>query len=67
MTKLGLSAVPFLPYMFDKPVEQAVEYSFHTAFKYFGGDEAVGHSKPTGREQNLEDSNKARKLEHKEL
>jgi len=29
---LGLAAVPFLPFMFDKPVEIAVEKVFETAF-----------------------------------
>ena len=67
MSKLGLAAVPFLPYMFDKPVEEAVEYTFHSAFKYFGGEEAVGHAHAIGREQKLEDQNKARKIQQKEL
>ncbi|RMD41678.1 hypothetical protein DV735_g3451, partial [Chaetothyriales sp. CBS 134920] len=39
---LGLAAVPALPYMFDKPVENAVEYTFYHAFKAIGGDSAVG-------------------------
>jgi mitochondrial fission process protein 1 len=34
---LGLSVVPFLPAIFDKPVEDAVEWSFHKAFETFGG------------------------------
>ncbi|OCK93322.1 uncharacterized protein K441DRAFT_661615 [Cenococcum geophilum 1.58] len=38
---LGLAAVPFLPYIFDKPVEEAVEWTFHKAFETFGGPEAV--------------------------
>lgn len=46
---LGLSAVPFLPYIFDEPVEHAVEWTFHQAFKAIGGEEAVGHRPPTGR------------------
>ncbi|PFH60044.1 hypothetical protein XA68_11528 [Ophiocordyceps unilateralis] len=34
---LGLAVVPFLPRLFDKPVEQAVEWTFHKAFETFGG------------------------------
>ncbi|KAF2721943.1 hypothetical protein K431DRAFT_198221, partial [Polychaeton citri CBS 116435] len=37
---LGLAAVPALPYMFDKPVEEATEYIFHKAFQAIGGPEA---------------------------
>lgn len=51
---LGLAAVPALPYMFDKPVEEAVEWIFHKGFETFGGKEAVGDSPSTGREQQLE-------------
>ncbi|KAL1954413.1 hypothetical protein VTO42DRAFT_1183 [Malbranchea cinnamomea] len=36
---LGLSVVPFLPYVFDKPVEHAVKWSFNHAFRYIGGAE----------------------------
>ena len=39
---LGLAAVPFLPFVFDKPVENAVEYTFHAAYRAVGGPEAVG-------------------------
>ncbi|RMZ76682.1 hypothetical protein DV738_g4836, partial [Chaetothyriales sp. CBS 135597] len=39
---LGLAAVPALPYMFDKPVEDAVEFTFYNAFKAIGGEGAVG-------------------------
>ncbi|RMZ80187.1 hypothetical protein DV737_g3076, partial [Chaetothyriales sp. CBS 132003] len=39
---LGLAVVPALPYMFDKPVEDAVEFTFYEAFKAIGGDSAVG-------------------------
>ena len=42
--QLGLAAVPFLPFMFDKPVEVAVGWSFHKAFETLGGPEAVRHS-----------------------
>ncbi|CZS91346.1 uncharacterized protein RCO7_01578 [Rhynchosporium graminicola] len=51
---LGLAAVPALPYMFDKPVEEAVEWVFHKGFQMVGGKEAVGDAPATGREQILE-------------
>lgn len=51
---LGLAAVPALPFLFDKPVEEAVEYVFHKGFKTFGGKSAVGDAPVTGREQLLE-------------
>ncbi|KAK2760232.1 hypothetical protein FQN54_002299 [Arachnomyces sp. PD_36] len=38
---LGLSIVPLLPYIFDKPVESAVEYTFQTALQSFAGEAAV--------------------------
>lgn len=39
---LGLSIVPFLPAIFDHPVENAVEWSFHKGFETFGGHKYVG-------------------------
>lgn len=39
---LGLAAVPALPFMFDKPVEEATEWIFHKAFATAGGPTAVG-------------------------
>jgi fission process protein 1 len=50
---LGLAAVPFLPYMFDKPVEEAVEWTFHKGFETFGGAKATGGAPSTGREKEL--------------
>ncbi|KAI9839183.1 MAG: hypothetical protein M1819_003176 [Sarea resinae] len=50
---LGLAAVPFLPYLFDKPIEEAVEWSFHRAFLTIGGPSAVGHAPSMGREDAL--------------
>ncbi len=47
---LGLAAVPFLPYLFDKPVEEAVEFVFHKGFETFGGKDAVSDTPSTGRE-----------------
>lgn len=51
---LGLSAVPALPFIFDEPVEKAVEYCFYMGFRHFGGPEAVMSSPVTGREHQLE-------------
>lgn len=56
--QLGLVAVPFLPFVFDKPVEHAVEWTFHRAFETFGGPEAVGNRPKTGRGEDLQDSSK---------
>lgn len=65
---LGLAAVPALPYLFDKPVEEAVEWVFHKGFETFGGKEAVGDAPSTGREQILEQKQRtaARKESEKE-
>ncbi|EFW17940.1 hypothetical protein D8B26_004741 [Coccidioides posadasii str. Silveira] len=53
---LGLSIVPFLPYVFDKPVEEAVSWSFRKAFLAIGGPEAVPKSE-------IEDSSVSRAIE----
>ncbi|KAI5812037.1 mitochondrial 18 KDa protein-domain-containing protein [Pyronema omphalodes] len=37
---LGLGVVPALPYMFDEPVEHAVEWVFHKGFEAFGAGKA---------------------------
>ena len=58
---LGLSAVPALPYLFDEPVEKAVEFVFHTGFEFFGGKQAVGMAPSTGREDLLQVENLAGK------
>ncbi|KAL9107728.1 MAG: hypothetical protein Q9227_007443 [Pyrenula ochraceoflavens] len=39
---LGLAAVPALPYMFDKPVEEGIEWMFYNSFRALGGEGAVG-------------------------
>src|SRR5271168_4677254 len=52
---LGLAAVPFLPFIFDKPVEEAVEWVFHKGFETFGGKSAVGDTPSIGREKILEE------------
>ncbi|KAJ5632323.1 hypothetical protein N7490_008662 [Penicillium lividum] len=38
---LGLAVVPFLPYLFDHPVEEAVDWAFGTALRVYGGEDAV--------------------------
>ncbi|KAI4866224.1 mitochondrial 18 KDa protein-domain-containing protein [Hypoxylon rubiginosum] len=63
---LGLSVVPLLPTLFDKPVETAVEWLFHTGFALYGGHEYVGNAPPTGREAALKQRPKAQPKE-KEL
>lgn len=55
---LGLAAVPFLPYAFDKPIEHGTEYVFHKVFEAVGGPTAVG--KLPGEKSDL-------KLKEKEL
>ena len=55
---LGLAAVPALPYMFDEPVETAVEWGFYHAFKAIGGEKAVGNRPVTGRSHELVKENK---------
>ncbi|KAK4237350.1 mitochondrial 18 KDa protein-domain-containing protein [Achaetomium macrosporum] len=58
---LGLSVVPFLPRIFDKPVENAVEWVFHKGFEKFGGHEAVGNAPLIGRERQLSERPKQKK------
>jgi mitochondrial fission process protein 1 len=53
--------------MFDKPVEEAVEWTFHKAFETFGGKEAVMSSPSTGRERLLTNEVKSSKVKEKEL
>ena len=64
-SQLGLAAVPFLPYMFDEPVENAIEWTFHKAFEAIGGPDAVGHSPRFHREEKIAVDKK--KLKEKEL
>lgn len=59
---LGLAVVPFLPTLFDKPVENAVEWVFHKGFEAYGGREAVGDSPLIGREKQLSERPKEKKL-----
>ena len=54
--------------MFDKPVEEVVEWVFYTGFKAIGGANAVGNRPSTGREHELQKESKvAQKLKEKEL
>ncbi|KAF3767641.1 hypothetical protein M406DRAFT_97960 [Cryphonectria parasitica EP155] len=48
---LGLAVVPFLPTLFDEPVESATEWIFHKGFQTFGGETYVGDAPTTGREK----------------
>ncbi|MCJ1455794.1 hypothetical protein MMC28_006150 [Mycoblastus sanguinarius] len=64
---LGLAAVPFLPFLFDKPVEEAVEWTFHKAFETFGGPNAVAHTSETGRVTRLPEKSRKGSSKEKEL
>jgi fission process protein 1 len=33
--------VPFLPYIFDHPVDEAVDWVFHTGLRLYAGEDAV--------------------------
>ena len=50
---LSLSAISVFPYVFDKPVEDAVEWIFYEMLKKFGGQEAVGDALKIGRRNQL--------------
>ncbi|KAL4869386.1 hypothetical protein BDV12DRAFT_84310 [Aspergillus spectabilis] len=38
---LGLAIVPFLPYIFDHPVDLGVDWAFRTGLYIYGGEDAV--------------------------
>ncbi|KAI1856769.1 hypothetical protein JX265_011410 [Neoarthrinium moseri] len=64
---LGLAVVPTLPYLFDEPVENAVEWAFHKGFALYGGKDAVGKDAvgnlpTTGREDALHKRPKEKEL-----
>lgn len=59
---LGLAVVPFLPTLFDKPVENAVEWIFHKGFATMGGHDAVGEAPTMGREKALSTKPKEKEL-----
>ncbi|KAJ5543098.1 Mitochondrial 18kDa protein [Penicillium sp. DV-2018c] len=54
---LGLAVVPFLPYLFDEPVDEAVEWAFRTGLRAYGGEAAVrplpGKSLPPREEEEV--------------
>ncbi|KAH9868813.1 hypothetical protein J1614_007887 [Plenodomus biglobosus] len=64
---LGLAAVPFLPYVFDEPVEHATEWIFYNAFKTFGGDAAVEGRPVTGAKELRKEENQTGTGKVKEL
>ncbi|KAF2489306.1 hypothetical protein BU16DRAFT_531630 [Lophium mytilinum] len=64
---LGLAAVPFLPYVFDEPVEKAVEWVFHKGFEAVGGPEAVAGRPVTGLKELRHAESKAGAAKEKEL
>lgn len=64
---LGLAAVPALPFLFDKPVEHALEWVFHKGFETFGGHSAVGDAPITGREESLDRRHQRASKKEKEL
>ncbi|KAF1946932.1 hypothetical protein EJ02DRAFT_450266 [Clathrospora elynae] len=63
---LGLAAVPFLPYIFDEPVEHATEWIFYNAFKAIGGEKAVEGRPVTGAKELRQEESQSNKLK-KEL
>ncbi|KAI5866701.1 mitochondrial 18 KDa protein-domain-containing protein [Durotheca rogersii] len=64
---LGLGVVPFLPALFDKPVENAVEWAFHRGFSTYGGHGYVGDAPTTGREAALHQRPRTNTTKEKEL
>ncbi len=61
-TQLGLAAVPFLPYMFDEPVEHATEWLFYNGFKMIGGEKAVEGRPVTGVKELRQEESQANKI-----
>ncbi|KAH7382379.1 mitochondrial 18 KDa protein-domain-containing protein [Phaeosphaeria sp. MPI-PUGE-AT-0046c] len=59
---LGLAAVPFLPYIFDEPVEHATEWIFYNAFKTFGGEQAVAGRPVTGAKELRQEESQSGKV-----
>ncbi|KAL2760095.1 hypothetical protein ACRALDRAFT_2038804 [Sodiomyces alcalophilus JCM 7366] len=50
---LGLAVVPVLPFLFDEPVENAVEWLFYRGFEAYGGKDYVENAPKTRREDLL--------------
>lgn len=59
--------VPFLPFIFDKPVEEATEWAFHTAFKAIGGPQAVEGRPVTGNKELRYQESRSGAAKEKEL
>lgn len=53
--------------MFDKPVETAVEWTFHKAFEQIGGPGAVAHRPETDRADLLQEESRKGATKEKEL
>ncbi|KAF1960693.1 hypothetical protein CC80DRAFT_403445 [Byssothecium circinans] len=64
---LGIAAVPFLPYVFDEPVEHATEWLFYNGFKFFGGPRAVEGRPVTGQKELREAESHVKGSGEKEL
>jgi len=64
---LGLAAVPALPFLFDEPVEKAVEYIFHKGFEIVGGPEAVAGRPLMGQKELRQAESQAGATKEKEL
>ncbi|KAI9741678.1 MAG: hypothetical protein M1834_000063 [Cirrosporium novae-zelandiae] len=64
---LGLSAVPFLPYLFDKPVEEGIEWLFYNGARAWGGEDAVRGRSSTGRSEALLKESREERKKEKEL
>ncbi|KAF2181328.1 hypothetical protein K469DRAFT_713749 [Zopfia rhizophila CBS 207.26] len=64
---LGLAAVPFLPFIFDEPVEKATEWVFYKGFKAFGGPEAVEGRPVIGNKELRYQESRAGAAKEKEL
>jgi len=64
---LGLAVVPALPYLFDKPVEHALEWVFHRTFEAIWGEEAVYGRPVTGKKELRQMESIAGALKEKEL
>lgn len=58
--------VPALPFLFDKPVEEAVEWTFYHTYKAIGGEAAVGTRHATGRKDALQAERKEARRKEKE-
>jgi fission process protein 1 len=59
--------VPFLPYVFDHPVETATEWIFHNGFKLVGGPQAVEGRPVTGNKELRHDESLKTAHDKKEL